>query len=166
VATGPAPTRSGTEDLVLDLLLSAGLVHPQVNAPLWIAGRRLVADLRWPGRQLIVEVDSDRWHGGALAGEDCRAPGAARGRRRARGARALAPGRGSAAPDDRQARGRRRPDELGLAAHEPIRGPAGQDRRAVADQHACRLAALMRLVEAGMETRGQHDDRAEAARYA
>ncbi|MEA2191838.1 MAG: hypothetical protein QOI73_1959 [Solirubrobacteraceae bacterium] len=70
VATGPAPTRSAKEDIVLDLLLRAGLEHPQVNAPLWIGGRRLAPDLRWPEQRLIVEVDSDTWHGGALAGED------------------------------------------------------------------------------------------------
>ncbi len=70
VATGPAPTRSDKEDLVLDLLLSAGLEHPHVNEPLWIGGRRLIPDLRWPEQRLIVEIDSDMWHGGALAGED------------------------------------------------------------------------------------------------
>ena len=70
VATGRAPTRSDAEDLVLDLLLSGGFEHPHVNLPLWIGGRRLVPDLRWPEQRLIVEVDSDTWHGGALAGED------------------------------------------------------------------------------------------------
>jgi len=55
---------------VLDLLLSAGIAHPHVNVPLWIGGRRLVGDLRWPEQRLIVEIDSDTWHGGALAGED------------------------------------------------------------------------------------------------
>ena len=39
VATGAAPTRSELEDVVLDLLLDGGIAHPEVNQPLWIAGR-------------------------------------------------------------------------------------------------------------------------------
>src|SRR5690606_17417724 len=44
VATGPAPTRSVLEDVVLDLLLGAGFAHPQVNQPLRLDGRRVVPD--------------------------------------------------------------------------------------------------------------------------
>jgi hypothetical protein len=69
VATGPAPTRNGFEDLVLDLLLAAGFEHPEVNAPLSINGRRIVPDFRWPRQRLIVEVDGARWHDQALDAE-------------------------------------------------------------------------------------------------
>jgi hypothetical protein len=33
LATGPAPTRSELEDMMLDLILDGGLEHPDVNAP-------------------------------------------------------------------------------------------------------------------------------------
>ena len=39
IATGPAPTRSELEDLVLDLVLNGGLAHPHVNVPLMLDGR-------------------------------------------------------------------------------------------------------------------------------
>src|SRR5207248_1858689 len=34
IATGPAPTRSELEDVILDLIVRGGLVHPEVNVPL------------------------------------------------------------------------------------------------------------------------------------
>jgi very-short-patch-repair endonuclease len=52
-----APTQSELEDVVLDLMLSAGFVHPLVNAPLYLAGRRIVPDFRWPEQRLVVEAD-------------------------------------------------------------------------------------------------------------
>jgi predicted transcriptional regulator of viral defense system len=48
IATGPAPTRSELEDVVLDLILRGGHVHPDVNVPYFVAGRRTVPDFRWP----------------------------------------------------------------------------------------------------------------------
>jgi predicted transcriptional regulator of viral defense system len=42
LATGPAPTRSELEDVVLDLILNAGIGRPDINVPLRINGRRLV----------------------------------------------------------------------------------------------------------------------------
>lgn len=72
IATGPAPTYSGDEDEVLDLILAAGLAHPQVNRRLVVgpATRRApyVPDLRWPAQRLILEIDS-AWHDGPLAHE-------------------------------------------------------------------------------------------------
>ena len=68
IATGPAPTASGHEDAVLDLVLAAGLEHPDVNRPLYIASRRYVPDMRWATQRLILEVDSP-WHDGPLAQE-------------------------------------------------------------------------------------------------
>lgn len=65
IATGPAPTASGHEDAILDLVLEAGFEHPVVNQPLAVRGRRYVPDLRWPAASLILEVDS-AWHDGPL----------------------------------------------------------------------------------------------------
>ncbi|MCP9487982.1 MAG: type IV toxin-antitoxin system AbiEi family antitoxin domain-containing protein [Gaiellaceae bacterium MAG52_C11] len=70
VATGPAPTRSVLEDVVLDLLLSAGFAHPDVNKPITIAGRRVIPDFRWPGEAVVVEADGAAWHEGRIARED------------------------------------------------------------------------------------------------
>jgi hypothetical protein len=69
VATGPAPTRSELEDVVLDLLLGAGFEHPDVNKPMMIAGRRLLPDFRWPAQRLILEADGATWHDRALDAE-------------------------------------------------------------------------------------------------
>ena len=60
----PAPTRSTHEDAILDLILTAGLEHPDVNQPL--QNTRYVPDFRWPTQRLILEVDS-AWHDGRLA---------------------------------------------------------------------------------------------------
>jgi hypothetical protein len=70
VATGPVPTRSLLEDLVLDLILAAGLELPDVNVPMIVAGRRIIPDFRWPGRRLVVEADGAAWHEDQLARED------------------------------------------------------------------------------------------------
>jgi len=70
VATGPAPTRSVLEDVVLDLLLGAGFTHPDVNVPMWIEGRRVIPDFRWPEQRLILEADGAAYHDNPLARED------------------------------------------------------------------------------------------------
>jgi elongation factor P len=70
IATGPAPTRSDLEDVVLDLLLQAGFDPPQVNLPIHVGGKRLVPDFRWPDRNLTIEADSAAWHDHRLARED------------------------------------------------------------------------------------------------
>jgi very-short-patch-repair endonuclease len=57
LAKSAAPTQSELEDVVLDLMLRAGIVHPLVNAPLYLAGRRIVPDFHWPGQRLVVEAD-------------------------------------------------------------------------------------------------------------
>ena len=57
LATGAAPTQSELEDVVLDLVLRGGFVHPLVNEPLFIAGRRIVPDFRWPAQRLVIEAD-------------------------------------------------------------------------------------------------------------
>jgi hypothetical protein len=70
IATGSAPTRSVLEDVVLDLILAAGIEHPDVNVPLMLGGRTIVPDFRWPGEQLVVEADGAAWHDHKLARED------------------------------------------------------------------------------------------------
>ena len=69
IAPGPAPTASGDEDSVLDLILQAGFEHPVVNGPRSVGVRTYFPDLRWPAERLILEIDSSPWHDGALAGE-------------------------------------------------------------------------------------------------
>jgi very-short-patch-repair endonuclease len=66
IADGPAPTRSEFEDLVLDLILDAGLRRPEINVRLG----RVLPDLRWPDQRLTVECDGAAWHDGKLARED------------------------------------------------------------------------------------------------
>jgi hypothetical protein len=70
IATGPAPTRSELEDVVLDLLLEDGIAHPDVNVPLFLEGRRIVPDFRWPAQKLVIEADGAAWHDNQLARED------------------------------------------------------------------------------------------------
>jgi hypothetical protein len=70
VATGPAPTCSELEDVVLDLILRGGLRHPDVNVPIRLGRRRIVPDFRWPEQRLVVEADGAQWHDGELARED------------------------------------------------------------------------------------------------
>lgn len=67
IATGPAPTASGHEDVVLDLILEAGFEHPLANARLVVGGRPYHPDLRWPAQRLSLEIDSSPWHDGPLA---------------------------------------------------------------------------------------------------
>ncbi|MEA2220947.1 MAG: hypothetical protein QOJ35_3573 [Solirubrobacteraceae bacterium] len=66
IADGPAPTRSELEDVVLDLVVAAGLARPQINRRLG----RVYPDLRWPQERLTVECDGRAWHAGKLATED------------------------------------------------------------------------------------------------
>lgn len=66
IADGPAPTRSELEDLVLGVVLGAGLKRPEINRRLG----RVYPDLRWPEQRLTVECDSATWHDGKLASED------------------------------------------------------------------------------------------------
>jgi very-short-patch-repair endonuclease len=70
MATGPAPTRSELEDVLLDLILAGGLAHPDVNVPLVIDGREVIPDFRWPEQQLVVEADGAAWHDNELSKED------------------------------------------------------------------------------------------------
>ena len=70
IATGPAPTRTVLEDVVLDLLLSGGFEHPDVNKEMFLDGRKVIPDFRWPRDRIVVEADSRAWHDNKLARED------------------------------------------------------------------------------------------------
>jgi hypothetical protein len=70
IADGPAPTRSDHEDLVLDLVDGAGIARPELNAPLQLDGRRIVPDMLWRDRKLVIECDSRRWHSDPLTLKD------------------------------------------------------------------------------------------------
>jgi hypothetical protein len=62
LAGDPPATRTELEDRVHDLLTAAGLTPPDVNVPLYLDGRRIVPDFRWPEYRLVVEADGRRWH--------------------------------------------------------------------------------------------------------
>jgi very-short-patch-repair endonuclease len=68
IATGPSPTRTEIEDVLLDLFEEAGIERPDVNKPIRIDGRRIVPDFRWPRHKLIVEAGI-AWHDRALDAE-------------------------------------------------------------------------------------------------
>lgn len=70
IAAGAEPTRTELEDVVLDVILAAGIGRPDVNVPRLFSGRRVIPDFRWPDRRLIVEADSRTWHDNQLARED------------------------------------------------------------------------------------------------
>ena len=69
VAARACPTRSELEDRLLDLVLNAGLPEPRVNAEVVLGGRRVVPDLYWPDRRLVVEADGAAWHDNRVARE-------------------------------------------------------------------------------------------------
>lgn len=70
VGPPPAATRSLLEDLLLDLVIDAGLPRPDVNVALAIGARTVVPDLRWPQARLVVEADGAAWHDNRVARED------------------------------------------------------------------------------------------------
>jgi Protein of unknown function (DUF559) len=70
LATRPEATRSELEDVVLDLIVDAGLARPDVNKPLLLAGRRVIPDFRWPEHRVVVEADGRAWHDNPVAREE------------------------------------------------------------------------------------------------
>lgn len=70
LAEGAPPTRTVLEDVVLDLILEAGLEMPGVNKRLVLDGRTYKPDFRCPRRRLVIEADSRTWHDNKLARED------------------------------------------------------------------------------------------------
>jgi very-short-patch-repair endonuclease len=70
LATGPAPTRSELEDLVLDLIVNAGFERPDINVPIQRGTTTVIPDFRWPQQRLVVEADGAQWHDNPLARAD------------------------------------------------------------------------------------------------
>ncbi|MEA2290232.1 MAG: hypothetical protein QOD55_2229 [Solirubrobacteraceae bacterium] len=70
IAAGPSPTRSELENLVLDLILGAGLQRPTINVPITVDGRRVIPDFRWPEQRLVLEADGAAWHDSPIARRD------------------------------------------------------------------------------------------------
>jgi hypothetical protein len=70
IADGPAPTRSDHEDIVLDLIVQAGLERPEINPRLRLDERDIQPDLLWRDRPLAIECDSRRWHSDPLTQQD------------------------------------------------------------------------------------------------
>ena len=64
------PTRSELEDVMLGVILAGGFAMPDVNKPLYLEGRKVVPDFRWPEQRLVLEADGARWHDDALARAD------------------------------------------------------------------------------------------------
>ena len=62
IADGPVPTRSGLEDLVLDIVDAGGIERPECNVPLRFGGVTLIPDCIWRDRRVALEADSVRWH--------------------------------------------------------------------------------------------------------
>jgi very-short-patch-repair endonuclease len=63
-----APTRNEYEDIVLAILLQAGLPMPEVNQ----RRLRFFPDFRWPAERVLLEADSKRFHDQMLARADDR----------------------------------------------------------------------------------------------
>jgi very-short-patch-repair endonuclease len=61
--------RSPFEARLLPLLAAEQVPLPEINAPVRVASRTLEVDLLWPDQRLVVEADSQRHHGIAVAFE-------------------------------------------------------------------------------------------------
>jgi len=65
LAQEPALTRSDLERLFLPVCRRAGVARPRVNFPIHVQGhtKPLEVDFAWPAIRLVVEADSQRFHG-------------------------------------------------------------------------------------------------------
>ncbi len=65
LALAPRIARSDLELLCIPVVSAAGLPRPLINHPIRVPGREipLVVDLAWPAIRLVVELDSQRFHG-------------------------------------------------------------------------------------------------------
>ena len=69
IADGPAPTRSDLEDLLLDLLDTAKIERPEINAPLRFGNETITPDYLWRAQRVAIEADSVTWHDHKLTRE-------------------------------------------------------------------------------------------------
>jgi hypothetical protein len=67
VDAGPAPTRSGLEDDLLELLERHGLPRPEANALLRVDGRPLEVDFLFRDQKVVIEADGGRYHDDPIA---------------------------------------------------------------------------------------------------
>lgn len=65
LALEPVLVRSGLELLMLPIARMAGLDRPKANLPIPVPGRRkpLIVDFAWQSLRMVVEADSQRFHG-------------------------------------------------------------------------------------------------------
>lgn len=65
LALEPALVRSGLELVMLPIARAAGVERPLVNHPIAVPGgsRPLIVDCAWPELRMVVEADSQRFHG-------------------------------------------------------------------------------------------------------
>ncbi len=66
----PVEARSVNERRMRSICREFEVPQPLVNHPIRVGERQFIADFCWPDLNLIVEVDSWRWHGGRQANED------------------------------------------------------------------------------------------------
>ena len=63
IALEPAIVRSPLELSMLPLWRAAGVERPRVNLPIEVESRTLIVDFAWPELRMVVEGDSQRFHG-------------------------------------------------------------------------------------------------------
>jgi hypothetical protein len=65
LALEPAIVKSGLELVMLPIARAAGVERPLVNHPIAVPGgsRPLIVDCAWPELRMVVEADSQRFHG-------------------------------------------------------------------------------------------------------
>ena len=65
LALEPALTKSELERVALPICRRAGVERPLVNLPISVPSRKkpLIVDLAWPDIRMVVEADSQRFHG-------------------------------------------------------------------------------------------------------
>ena len=63
IALQPAIVRSDLELQFLPVWRRAGVERPLVNHPIQVEGRTLVVDFAWPEHRVVIELDSQRFHG-------------------------------------------------------------------------------------------------------
>jgi hypothetical protein len=63
LALEPALVRSELELSMFSICRRAGLARPRANFPIRVHDRPLIVDFAWPQLRMVVEVDSQRFHG-------------------------------------------------------------------------------------------------------
>jgi len=53
------------EQAALRLILGAGLPKPEVQLPLMLSGKRMIADIAWPSQRVMLEIDGNQHYSDA-----------------------------------------------------------------------------------------------------